>query len=150
VRWSAAEQAVGSGFAEHTDPAALVVGPTGVAFSSERNTLYVADTAANRITAIPQAEGRMTSAGTGPVVTRGDRLRNPLGLVLAPNGDLISANASNGRVVETIPAGTQSASRVVDATGMPPGAGTLFGLAIAPHHQLYFVDDGTNTLDLLH
>jgi hypothetical protein len=28
--------------------------------------------------------------------------------------------------------------------------GTLFGLVVAPDgHSLYFVDDGTNTLDLL-
>lgn len=141
---------IGSGFAEHTDPAALVVGPTGVAFDGERNTLYVADTAANRITAIPDAEGRMTSAGTGRTVTRGGKLRSPLGLVLAPDGHVISANAGNGRVVETTPAGMQVASRVLDSTGTPPGAGTLFGLAVAPHRNLYFVDDGSNTLDLLH
>jgi hypothetical protein len=31
---------------------------------------------------------------------------------------------------------------------MPPGAGALFGLAPA-HEGLYFVDDATNTLNLL-
>jgi hypothetical protein len=31
------------------------------------------------------------------------------------------------------------------------GAGTLFGLAIAPGGEgIYFVDDGNNTLNLLH
>lgn len=104
---------------------------------------------ANRITAIPRAEGRMTSAGTGRTVTRGGRLQNPLGLVLAADGHLISANAGNGRVVESTPAGAQPVSRVLDATGMPPGAGTLFGLAVAPHQHLYFADDSSNTLRLL-
>jgi hypothetical protein len=31
------------------------------------------------------------------------------------------------------------------------GGGTLFGLAITPNQKgVYFVDDGDNTLDLLH
>ena len=137
---------IGSRFAERTDPAALVVGPTGVAFDAERGTLYVADTKSNRLAAIPRALSRMHTARRGRTVTKGGRLRNPLGLTLAPNGDLLSVNAGNGRVVETDPAGAQVASRVLDATGMPPGAGTLFGLAIAPHGHLYFVDDGANTL----
>jgi hypothetical protein len=35
--------------------------------------------------------------------------------------------------------------------GSPAGGGALFGLAVAPWDQgIYFVDDGTNTLDLLH
>ena len=44
---------IGSGFAEHLDPAALVIGPTGVGLS-RNGTLYVADTVANRIAAIPR------------------------------------------------------------------------------------------------
>ena len=33
----------------------------------------------------------------------------------------------------------------------PPGAGALFGLALTPNHQgIYYVDDPTNTLNLLH
>jgi len=33
----------------------------------------------------------------------------------------------------------------------PAGAGTLFGLTIAPMNAaVYFVDDGTNALNLLH
>jgi hypothetical protein len=49
---------IGSGFAEHSDPAALVVGPTGLAFDSRHDMLYVADTVQNRIAAIPQAASR--------------------------------------------------------------------------------------------
>ena len=35
-------------------------------------------------------------------------------------------------------------------TGTPPGAGTLFGLAFVPNVGIYFVDDGSNSLNLLH
>jgi hypothetical protein len=39
----------------------------------------------------------------------------------------------------------------LDKSGSPAGAGALFGLAVAPRGDgVYFVDDATNTLDLLH
>src|SRR3974390_2503977 len=43
---------IGSGFSERTDPAALVIGPTGVALSKNNKVLYVADSLNNRIAAI--------------------------------------------------------------------------------------------------
>src|SRR5262245_61467470 len=60
----AAHTTVGSGFGEHTDPAALVVGPTGLGLDSH-GTLFVADSVGNRITAISSALTRSGSAGTG-------------------------------------------------------------------------------------
>ena len=46
------ERVIANGFPERTDPAALVVGPTGVGLG-EDGTLYIADTQGNRIAAIP-------------------------------------------------------------------------------------------------
>jgi hypothetical protein len=37
----------------------------------------------------------------------------------------------------------------LDKTGTPPGSGTLFGLIYLPGYGLLFVDDGSNTLNLL-
>jgi len=54
------ETVIGSGFPERTDPAALVVGPTGLGLGSD-GTLYVADSVGNRIAAIPNAATRSTS-----------------------------------------------------------------------------------------
>jgi DNA-binding beta-propeller fold protein YncE len=142
---------IGSGFAEHTDPAALVVGPTGLTLSRRENTLYVADTASNRISAIRDASRRTRTAFSGVVITSGGHLNGPLGLSLAPNGDVLSVNAADGLIVETTPAGAQVARMTLDATGTPPGSGTLFGLAVSPDRKgVYFVDDGTNTLKILH
>ncbi|MDH6135731.1 hypothetical protein P3T37_005148 [Kitasatospora sp. MAA4] len=143
---------IGSGFGEHTDPAALVVGPTGVGLSRE-GTLYVADTVGNRITAIPDALHRSHSAGTGREVSCDNSLNSPLGLAVAPDGDILTVNAGDGNLVETTPAGHQIAVRTLDSTGTPPGAGNLFGLAVAPDERaVYFVDDAptANTLNLLH
>jgi hypothetical protein len=141
---------IGSRFGERTDPAALVVGPTGLGLNS-RGTLFVADSVGNRITAIPGALVRRTSAGTGRVVTTGGKLSTPLGLAIAPNGHVLTVNAGNGKLVETTRAGRQIASKLLDNTGSPPGAGALFGLALAPHAKgIYYVDDAANTLKLLH
>ena len=140
----------GSGFAEHTDSAALVVGPTGLTLG-RHGKLYVANTASNRIAEIPSASTRTRTAFTGADLTSGGHLNSPLGLALAPNRDVLSVNAADGQIVETTPAGAQVATMTLDATGAPPGAGTLFGLAVTPDRTgVYFVDDGTNTLNILH
>ncbi len=140
---------IGSGFSEQTNATTFVIGPTGVGLG-RGGALYVADTGLNRITVIPHALTRQSSAGTGTVVTRGGRLSSPLGLAIAPGGDVLTVNGGNGRIVETSPAGVQVASRFLDRSGSPPGNGALFGLAVAPRGSgLYYVDDATNTLRLL-
>ncbi|MGO9027471.1 MAG: hypothetical protein ACLQOZ_02415 [Acidimicrobiales bacterium] len=137
---------IGSGFAERTDPAALVVGPTGLALG-DLGQLYVADTVNSRIAVIPFALWRGSPAkGGGVTLSEGGALNGPLGLTLAPNGDVLSANAGDGNVVETTPWGKQVAVRQFDPAG---AAGNLFGLTLAPEGRgVLFVDDGDNTLKL--
>jgi len=146
------ETVIGRGFLERTDPAALVVGPTGVGLGRD-GTLYVADTDSNRIAAIPDAISRTTSQ-RGMTVSAGEALDGPLGLAIAPNGDILTVNGINGNLVETTPGGAQVAVMTLDNTpvsGLPNGNGTLFGLAVAAEGSgIYFVDDGSNTLNLLH
>ena len=85
------------------------------------------------------------------MVTKGGALNTPLGLTVAPNGDVLTVNGGDGMIVETTPGGAQVATRLLDASGSPPGAGALFGLALAPHGAgVYYVDDAVNTLRLLH
>jgi hypothetical protein len=141
---------IGSGFPEELDAGALVIGPTGVGLGAH-GTLYVADTVNNRIAAIPAAAFRFSSAGTGHTVSQNGALNGPLGLAVAPRGDILTVNSGDGNLVETTPSGTQADVVTLDSTGSPPGAGALFGLAVAPHGAgVYFVDDAANTLDLLH
>jgi hypothetical protein len=145
----AAVTTIGSGFAERTDPAALVIGPTGVGLGPN-GTLYVADTLNNRVAAIGDAVFRHSSAGTGRTVSAGGAINGPLGLAIAPGGDILTANGGDGNLVETTPSGTQVAVKALDTSGSPPGAGALFGLAVKPCGTgVYFVDDNTNTLNLL-
>jgi hypothetical protein len=140
------EQVIATGFPERTDPAALVVGPTGDGIGL-LGTLFVADTAGNRIAAIPNALFRQTPFGGGGItVSEGGSLNGPLGLTIAPNGDILTANANDGNLVETTPFGSQVATFETAA-----GAGGLFGLTLAPFGQgVYFVNDTENTLELLH
>ncbi|HWY89473.1 MAG TPA: hypothetical protein VNY31_02275 [Solirubrobacteraceae bacterium] len=137
---------IAGGFPERTDPAALVIGPTGVDLGDE-GTLYVADTQGNRIAAVPDALHRQAPlGGGGTTVAVGGYLNNPLGLTVAPNGDILTTNAGDGKIVETTPIGAEF--QPVD-TGA--GGGGLFGLTVASNPRgIFFVNDANNTLDLFH
>jgi len=142
------EQLVANDIPWRDDPNALVIGPTGVALAPD-GTLYLADTLDNRISAIPQALTRTTPAHDGgSTVSEGAHLKQPLGLALAPNGDILTTNAGDGNIVETTPAGRQLLTHTADRK---TGAGSLFGLVLGPNQNgIYYVDDGDNTLKLLH
>jgi len=137
---------IGSGFPERTDPAALVIGPTGVALSKNNKVLYVADSLNNRIAAISDPLTRKSSEGTGSTLSIGGSLNDPLGLTLAVNGDILATNGNDGNMVVTKPNGVQTKAILLDAAG----AGVLFGLVDVPGQGVYFVNDGTNTLNVLH
>jgi DNA-binding beta-propeller fold protein YncE len=141
---------IGRGFPERTDPAALVIGPTGVGYDAAHDVLYVADSLSNRIAAITGALTRTMASQLGSTVSTGGSLNDPLGLTLAPNGDILTVNGNDGRIVETTPAGMQLATKFIDSSGNPPGAGALFGLIARAGIGVYFVDDASNTLNLLH
>jgi hypothetical protein len=148
--WIQFNTTIGSGFPEALNMAALVIGPTGVGLGPN-GVLYVADTLGNRVAGIPTALFRGFSAGPGFTLSRGHHLNGPLGLVVAPGGDVLTVNSGDGNLVETAPFGVQVAVRQLDKSGSPAGAGALFGLAVKPFHRaVYFVDDVTNTLNLLH
>ncbi len=137
---------VAAGFPERTDKAALVIGPTGVGLGAD-GTLYVADTLENRIAAVPDALSRQSPLESGGItVARGGYLNAPLGLAIAPNGDILSTDGGDGNLVETTPFGAEFQPFDTGA-----GEGALFGLAIgAPRQGIWLVDDATNQLALLH
>ena len=145
-----ASRVIANGISVHTDPAALIVGPTGVALGPG-GTLFVADTAKNRIARVPNAIFRNSAVNAGAAsatVSTDKNLNGPLGLVLTPNGDLLAANGGDNNLVELTRGGKLVAIKDVDPAD-PPG-GALFGLATTVHpNQVYFVNDDTNTLNVL-
>jgi sugar lactone lactonase YvrE len=143
-----AETTVASGLSERGDPSAFVKGPTGLALGSD-GTLYIADNLNNRILAVPQALTVSSSAGTGSVLTSGGQLAASK----SPDGDLLAANAVNGKIVEITPAGKQVGEYyAIQNVGQDPaGNGDLFGIAINQAGTgVIFVKDDENTLALLH
>lgn len=138
---------IASGFGQVTDPNALVIGPTGLAWGPG-NVLYIADTLANRIAVVKNAVKRTTDAGLGDTVFEGGALNQPLGLVMSPNQNILVTNAGDGNLVEISRKGQQLFVATLNAVN---GAGTLFGLAIVPGNKgVYYVDDGENSLKILH
>jgi hypothetical protein len=141
------QQVVASDIPWRDDKAALAIGPTGAALAAN-GTLYVADTLESRIIAIPNAMTRADALPDhGIALTSGGHLNQPLGLTIAANGDIVTTNAGDGNIVETTPAGKQVAVTAGDAKS---GAGSLFGLVITHAGELVYVDDGLNTLRMLH
>jgi hypothetical protein len=138
---------IGSGFPVRFDPAALIIGPTGVALDGNQDLLFVADSLNNRIAGIPNPLTRTTSAGTGVTLSKGGALNDPLAMSRAPSGNVIISNGGDGNLVEITDDGVQVAKKLVDMSGSPPGSGALFGL-LALSDRVFFVDDATNTLNV--
>jgi hypothetical protein len=145
---------IGSGYLTAPNAAALVVGPTGLAFDSVNDILYVASTGDNQIYAIDGALTAQSSSGTGKVVySDTTHLHGPLGLVLAPNGDLITSNGDainadptqNSEIVEFTTTGT-----FVSEFQLDPAVGAAFGIAMQTigngFAQLAAVDDSTSSV----
>jgi uncharacterized protein (TIGR03118 family) len=149
---------IAHGYATRTDPAALVVGPTGLAYNAATDTLYVASTGDNKIFAIAHAS-TTTDKGMGRLVVQDQtNLHGPLGLVLAPNGNLIVANgdaqnpdANNPNLIlEYTPQG-KLVGTPFELEPASVGPGAAFGIAISSSNgEIRFaaVDDATNKLDI--
>lgn len=84
--------AIASGYPHVPNAAALILGPTGVAFDADTDTLFVASTADNMIYAVAHASSRTDAATRGRIVFADPHLRGPLALRFAPNGNLLAAN----------------------------------------------------------
>ena len=146
---------VASGYAHRPDAAAFLLGPTGLAYNSKTDTLYVASTVDNAIYAVKNATKTQVDRGTGAVVFADQaRLHGPLGLAFAPNGDLI---ASNGDAVNADPnfpselTEFTTKGKFVAQKSLSTSAGAAFGLAItgtSTGARLSAVDDALNQLDL--
>ncbi len=145
---------IASGYMQRCDPTALVVGPTGLAFDARTETLYVASTGDNAIYAVHNAGRTAQDQGKGDLVYSDiAELRGPLGLVLAPNGNLIASNgdAVNGdsnhpsELIEFTRSGHFVAALSVDSA-MQGGAFGIAARGSDDDFRFAAVDDVNNTL----
>lgn len=149
------KQTIAAGYPHMPNDAALVLGPTGLAFDEANDTLYVASTADNAIYAISHASLATSAFGTGRLVFADPHLRGPLALRFAPNGDLLTANG------DAVNADVLHPSEIVEFTksghfvreyNVDPSQGGAFGLDTVTDSDGGFnyaaVDDVANSISV--
>jgi len=100
---------ISSGYLHRGDPAALEVGPTGLAYDAVRDALYVASADDNSIYAMPDATQVSQNGLKGfRIYTDSLHLHGALALTLAPNGNLICSSNDVVNVVACLWPITQS------------------------------------------
>jgi hypothetical protein len=147
---------ISSGYGHRGDPAALEVGPTGLAYDQRRDILYVSGSFENAIFAVANAGHIVADGGMGYRIYQDNtHLHGALAMVLAPNGNLIVSNSDvvnsdpnhPSELVEFTPDGQFVAERPVD-----PAQGGSFGMGIMStrHGVITFaaVDDNTSSLEI--
>lgn len=146
---------ISSGYPHHGDPATLVDGPTGLAYDSVRDILYVASTVDNAIYAMADASQVVQNGLKGyRIYSDNLHLHGALALTLAPNGNLI---CSSNDVINAVPA---QPSELVEFTrggvfvaehSVDPNLGGSFGLGFGTVNgktTFAAVDDNTATLEV--
>jgi hypothetical protein len=151
---------IASGYTSAPDAAGTVVGPAGLAYDSHNDILYVAAEGDNAIYKLKGAGHATSGLGKGQVIYDDQTvLHGPLGLIFAPNGHLITANADPthfspsatdpSEIIEITPGGT-----FVRKFSIDPNAGSAFAVDINDNdkdrddndkdrtfHQFVYVDD---------
>jgi hypothetical protein len=146
---------IADGFSHRADPAALELGPTGLAYNAANDTLYVASSTDNAVYSIHPAVA--TGSALSPALLFADttHLHGPLGLSILPDGHFLVANSDGSNVDPNQP------SEIVEysATGqflaqysLDPNNGGAFGLAVNNLGwgtvRIAAVDDNTNRLNI--
>jgi hypothetical protein len=142
---------IATGYKHEPNAAALIVGPTGLAFDEAADVLYVASTDDNAIFAVPHAGTATHPVVRGTPVFADPHLHGPLGLAFAPGGHLLTANGDAINPDPTHP------SEIVEFTksgefvrefNLDAGADAAFGIAtvLSDDAALNFavVNDNTN------
>lgn len=144
-----------SGYTVQPNAAAVLVGPTGLAYDSLTDTLYVASTADNEIFSVPNATHATGPVDRGVLIFSDPLLRGPLALRFAPNGDLLAANGDAvnanpnhpSEIVEFTTSGVLVSEYDVDSTeGGAFGLDTILDGSTPWNYAV--VDDVTNNLSV--
>ncbi len=148
---------IASGYTVAPNADAVVVGPGGLAYNPKNDTLYVAATGNNEVFAIPHASCTHTDIGVGKLAySDPTHLFGPIGLALAPNGDLLVTNddavntatemaSQSSAITEFTPTG-----KFVGQLSLDPAVGAAFGFVVETQGHtvtIASVNDDTNTVD---
>jgi hypothetical protein len=146
---------IATGYTVQPNSAAVILGPTGLAYDNTTDILYVASTADNKIFAVHGAGHTACCVTKGTQIFADRRLRGPLALVLAPNGNLLTSNGDAVNMDATHP------SEIVEFTksgefvrefNVDASQGGAFGIATVlagyPRFNFAAVDDVPNTISV--
>ena len=147
---------VASGFHFRGDPAALELGPSGLAYDAEHDILYAASSLDNAVFAIAGAGRTQSSLGTGTMLFQDlVHLHGPLDLLLLPNGHFLIANSDGSNADPNQPSELTEYSRAGEFLAqysVDPNNGGAFGVGVSPIGsgavRVAAVDDNANTLQL--
>jgi DNA-binding beta-propeller fold protein YncE len=126
---------IAKGLSHENDANGFLLGPSGLAYDTANDILYVANSHNNTIGKITHASTVATAQPVTTIYNDAAHLHGPLTLTFAPNGDLLVANSdgSNGdplqpsEIVEFTTGGVFVKQFDVDAS-----EGGAFGLAVEP------------------
>jgi hypothetical protein len=131
--------------------------PSGLAYSHQKHVLYVA-VAFDHIFSVANADTLTSPVTKGNVIYNNNvHLHGPLGLVLAPNGDLINAQNDGFNVNPALPSELVEltpnlATPFVAQFSIDSAVGSAFNIALAPSSDPYaplgfaYVDDTQGTV----
>lgn len=146
---------VASGLSHRPDPAALELGPSGLAYDSVHDVLYVANSEDNSIYTVStavQATGPVTPA---LLIQDLVHLHGPLDLTILPNGHLVVANSDGSNVDPNQPSELveyTAEGQFLNQMSLDPNPGGAFGLSTYNigwgTFRMAAVDDNTNTLNI--
>jgi hypothetical protein len=149
---------IASGYSFGPDSAGLVVGPAGLAYDASKDILYVASEDDNQIFAIADASSLTSTAGKGTLIFSDPSLHGPLGLMIAPNRNLVTANADpathaapNGANPSELVEFTTS-GKFVRQFSIDPNQGSAFAILNVPSgnaNQFAYVDDFLSIVNIM-
>jgi hypothetical protein len=144
---------IASGYLHQCDPVTFVDAPTGLVYDPTLDVLYVASSADNAIFSVSGAGSATSDNGRGKIIYASTkRLHGPLGMIMAPNGDLVVANNDSINPDPTQPSELvefTTTGRFVKEISVDSNFGGSFGLAVETQgNTVHFaaVDDNVSTL----
>jgi hypothetical protein len=143
---------VAQGYMHRSDPAAFVLGPTGLALD-QAGDLFVASTADNAIYKVPNADKTVPPAAViGNIIFSDPHLRGPLALAFAPRGNLLTSNGDAINADPTNPSGIVEFTQTgvfIRESNIDAGPDAAFGVATAGTDFVFnfaAVNDNNNTV----
>jgi hypothetical protein len=153
---SATALVLAEGFNHRLDPAALVLGPSGLTYDATNDTLYVASSTDNAIYQIPTATAPHSAPVSATLLFQDfTHLHGPLNLAMLPNGHFLVADSDGSNADPAQPSELvefSATGQFLAQMSLDPNNGGAFGLAVNNLGwgtiRLAAVDDNTNTLNI--